>query len=106
MQIAIEIYDTDINEMIDAMSGYGLDLTKEQAEDILASDISLAAEISEFGAMDTLVREQTIKSIIHKLGIQNDWPMYGNSEEYKKDFYDKFGQACVSNGYKCENQLA
>jgi hypothetical protein len=100
MKVEIHISDEEIQEVIDSMCSYGLELTADQVKNLLVLNTSVAVEISEWGVGDTETNTSIINAICKQLGVSKDWPMYRNTEDYKKDFYKEFGDACTEHGYK------
>lgn len=79
-------------------------------QDLLNSDDELREEVSAGAAGDTVVRELAIALATKKLGIcmknpnmfgiigAYDWPCYGDSDEYKQEFFVQFAKAVNAAG--------
>ena len=85
-----------VKDMFNDYYGIG-NIPTQFLRDICLHDVTLAYEIHCGAERDTAVRDQFGNRLMLRLGM-NAWPCYGNSEEYKKDFFAKLGPALAEHG--------
>lgn len=82
----------------------GLDLTDQQLDE-LCSNPRVVAEVVEWGTFDTQTRERITAVLTEKiLGEGRDWPMYGDTKEYKDAFYADFEREALLKGFRLIEQ--
>ena len=97
MKIVIEEFD--IEDLRNSMHDwFGFDLTETQIEDVLKQNLTLAADISEWG-LDTVAREKLGDSICRHIGVNREWPLNGDTDEYQSEFYKDLEVAAKKHGY-------
>lgn len=74
-----------------------LDLTPEQLEEV-ASSPRVRADIA-IGGIDTVTRETAMDVLAQKI-VGRSWPMYGDGETVRKQFFVDFEREAVAKGYK------
>ena len=87
-------------ECIDLMEDCtGISLTVDQFNAIIAKNEGVIHEVNRWGAGDTVVREEMMGVIGQELtGLQ--WPINGDSSEYKEKFYQALDAGINRMGYK------
>jgi hypothetical protein len=73
----------------------GFDLTDKQVEEIYLED----EECFQHG-IDTVEREDAMSILSRKI-TGMEWPMNGDSEEYKTKFFKELKEKSIKLGYKC-----
>ncbi len=77
----------------------GISFTADQFTAIIARDPGVIHEVKRWGAGDTCVREEMMSVIGQELaGLQ--WPINGDSAEYKEKFYQALEAGIVQGGYQ------
>lgn len=68
-----------IEDLKTVLAEYWLRLSTEQTQAFVARHPKVAAEMVEFGANDTAVRDLIGETILLDLGMKRSWPTYGDS---------------------------
>lgn len=95
--VQLEITDGDVKSLINYMNdGPGVVITKEHVQKVFNAAKVIPARITEDGRVDDttqdMFREEFCRTV---LGMENvRWPLYGDTEDYKTEFYNQFHKAC------------
>jgi len=84
-------------EVVDVLTNYGIVASKDFIQVLLDDSPMLYGEVVECGANDTECSSKLANAISRKL-IGKSWPMYGNTQEYKDEFYKAFAIAAKEHG--------
>jgi hypothetical protein len=77
----------------------GISLTVDQFTAIINKNPGMIHEVNRWGAGDTVVREEMMGVIGQELtGLQ--WPLNGDSAEYKEQFFTALAAGIARGGYK------
>lgn len=71
------------------------DLTEEQCKDILTNVPGI-----EHWGIDTMIRGDIANYLANKLCVFLDWPINGDTEETKNEFWTKLREGAKEYGYK------
>lgn len=96
----LKLSPEETQECIDLMEDCtGISFTPDQFTAIIARNPDVIHEVNRWGAGDTVVREEMMGVIGQDLtGLQ--WPINGDSAEYKEKFYQALEAGIVRGGYQ------
>lgn len=77
-----------------------IELPESIIKEVLTEDPELYQECITDGISDTCQREILIARILPKIGIDMQWPTYGDTKEYADIFYHNLEQQVVNYGGK------
>jgi hypothetical protein len=96
----LKLSPEETQECIDLMEDCtGISFTPDQFTAIIARNPDVIHEVNRWGAGDTVVREEMMGVIGQELtGLQ--WPINGDSAEYKEKFYQALEAGIARGGYQ------
>jgi len=96
----ITLSETIKQECISVLEDYtGIILTVDQFDALMCKNTNLIPGIIEFGANDTMERENLTDALAIELTGYR-WPNYGDTSEYKNQFYKNLDTGAIRLGYE------
>ncbi len=75
-------------------SWYSLVIPESIIEQVLKNEYNDIGEFSETFGLDTLQRSIFMHGVLAHIGIDSNWPVYGDSDQYAIEFYTLLGKKC------------
>jgi hypothetical protein len=104
--VKLLIEEQDIVEVMSiANDWYGIMLTQQQAKELIEKNSRLASELYDCeSSLDTVGRSRVSEAVINYVMPDQkwQWPCYGDTPIYKKQFDVAFMSACSEKGVKLD----
>lgn len=95
LETAVSMFDDKtLDRAYHALDWYALKPPKEMLIEILSNNLDLANETFHGGITDTCQREILVWALLQHIKLNKHWPINGDREEYKKEFYTELVKKC------------